>query len=408
MLFIYSLAIRFYVLAIRIIAPFHAKAKDWITGRKMQKSITIQRANIWVHCASLGEFEQIRPVLKKIRLTWPEKKICLSFFSPSGYIHAQPSDEFDQKIYIPADLRQKAERLIGQIDPELVIFTKNDFWYNHLKALNKKKTHFITVATTVRSTALFLKPFGKKLKNILLSASGIFVQDERSLNILKDNGFENVVISGDTRIDRVLELAKQGRDNKIIEEFKGAESLIIFASTHAEDEKLLLPTLAILSERSKILIAPHEIGKAHIQKIRESIPFPVVQYSEWNEKSDASTRIMILDNIGTLSGIYRYASTAYIGGGFGKGIHNTLEPAAFHIPLCFGPNYNKFPEATYFINAGTAICVKDHESLYNALIKNMDKQKIDTTKSAYQRYFKIFGGGSDKPVEFIRKNNLLS
>jgi 3-deoxy-D-manno-octulosonic-acid transferase len=408
MLLLYSIFIRLYEWAIWSITPFNGKANAWISGRKTQAIKGLPQADIWVHCASLGEYEQVRPILRGIRQEYPQKTICLSFFSSSGYLHVADTDDFNFKAYIPADSRKNAIAFLNHLNPELVIFVKNDFWYNHMDVLNKRQIPFMCISTTVRSNAFYLMAFANVFKNILKQAKCIFVQDEHALKTLEKAGFTAVKHSGDTRLDQVLKLAKEAFQDEIILSFKASKKLIILASTHPEDDKLYMPVIRDLANQAKILIAPHDIHENRIIQLEKQISLPAIRYSAIQHNATSDEQIMILDNIGLLSRLYRYADVVYVGGGFGKGIHNTLEPAAYGLPLCFGPNYGKFNEATYFIEHNIAICISDQHTLYNALIDGLDGKKTGHLKAAYLRYFKIFGGGSEKVIDFIKQNHLLT
>lgn len=375
MLLLYILGIRIYNLIISIFSLFNNKAKLFINGRKnlfqnIKNQVDSNQKHIWFHFASLGEFEQGRPVLEKLKAVYPQKKIVVTFFSPSGY-EIRKNYALADVFYLPMDTAQNAKRFLDLINPEMAIFTKYEFWHFYFKELNTRKIPLYVISGIFRPTQAFFKWYGSFYRNILKSVTYFFVQNEESKVLLNAIGLQNAVISGDTRFDRVYENAQTARSLPEIENFIGDAPVLVCGSTWAEDEKLL----AVLPEKYpdwKFIIAPHEINESHIESIEKQFPAGSLRFSVLASRLKAATaptsaeQILIIDNIGMLSSLYRYGKTAYIGGGFGAGIHNTLEAAAFGLPVIFGPKYDKFQEAKDLIAIGAAQSISSADELLNA------------------------------------------
>ncbi|WP_316808352.1 3-deoxy-D-manno-octulosonic acid transferase [Pedobacter agri] len=375
MLLLYILGIRIYNLIISIFSLFNNKAKLFINGRKnlfqnIKNQVDSNQKHIWFHFASLGEFEQGRPVLEKLKAVYPQKKIVVTFFSPSGY-EIRKNYALADVFYLPMDTAQNAKRFLDLINPEMAIFTKYEFWHFYFKELNTRKIPLYVISGIFRPTQAFFKWYGSFYRNILKSVTYFFVQNEESKALLNAIGLQNAVISGDTRFDRVYENAQTARSLPEIENFIGNAPVLVCGSTWPEDEKLL----AVLPEKYpdwKFIIAPHEIHESHIESIEKQFPAGSLRFSVLASRLKAAPaptsaeQILIIDNIGMLSSLYRYGKTAYIGGGFGAGIHNTLEAAAFGLPVIFGPKYDKFQEAKDLIAIGAAQSISSADELLNA------------------------------------------
>jgi len=348
---LYIIGIWAYTLLIKLFSLFNPKAKLFIKGRKNIFNIIAQKINpaekhIWFHFASLGEFEQGRPVLEKIKNLYPAKKIIITFFSPSGY-EIRKNYALADVFYLPIDTPGNAKRFISSINPEMAIFTKYEFWHFYFKELKDQGIPLYVISGIFRESQAFFKWYGNFYRNILKSVTYFFVQNKESENLLKSIGLNNVTISGDTRFDRVYENAQSPKALPLIESFIGNSPTLICGSTWPEDEKIL----SALSEKYpnwKFIIAPHEIHESHIESIEKQFSVNNVRFSIFsssNQTPNAEHQTLIVDNIGMLSSLYQYGKVAYIGGGFGIGIHNTLEAAAFGLPVIFGPKYDKFQEA---------------------------------------------------------------
>jgi 3-deoxy-D-manno-octulosonic-acid transferase len=366
---LYNLSIFLYSILIKITAPFNIKASQINKGRQqtfaiLQGSIKHDRPAIWVHCASLGEFEQGRPIIETIRRQYPEYQILLSFFSPSGYEIRKNYELADCIFYLPADTRRNAKKLIELIRPEMVFFVKYEFWFHYINELKKKNIPLYLFSAIFRENQLFFKntPWAKWYRQMLHGFAHFFVQDQKSVELLAGLRFRNVTKAGDTRFDRVAEIARNGKNIPLIEKFKGNSQLVIAGSTWKPDEELLARYIHSHPD-TKFIIAPHETKRGNVERLISLLKTPVICYTEATEESVMNKQVLVVDTIGLLSSIYRYADLAYIGGGFGVGIHNTLEAAIFGMPIVFGPNYLRFNEATSMVGLGVAFPVSDYDTL---------------------------------------------
>jgi 3-deoxy-D-manno-octulosonic-acid transferase len=378
MLWLYNFAIFFYGLLIGIASLFDHKAKLFLKGRKdifplIKSKLSPGSKSIWFHFASLGEFEQGRPVLEKLKSIYPEKDIIITFFSPSGYEIRKNYALAHAVFYLPLDTASNAKRFIQMIDPEIVIFTKYEFWYHYFKVLHDRKTPLLLISGIFRPGQAFFKWYGGFSRETLKFVTHFFVQNEESVDLLKSIEVNNVTLSGDTRFDRVAEHAKLVGRNQLIERFTSSSPVLIAGSTWSPDESLI-SAFMIEHAEWKLILAPHEIGTAHIEQIEKLFPRSV-RYSELERQPASPASVLIIDNIGLLSSLYQYGSVCYIGGGFGVGIHNTLEAAAFGMPIIFGPNYGKFQEAKDLIKLGAAKSVGNPDELqeaFNAYSANLN------------------------------------
>lgn len=370
---LYNISIFFYSILIRLTAPFNIKASQISKGRRqtfadLQAKIKHDRPIAWVHCASLGEFEQGRPIIESIRKQHPKYQIFLTFFSPSGYEIRKNYDLADYICYLPADTKKNAEKLIELVRPEVVFFVKYEFWFHYITELKKRNIPLYLVSAIFRENQLFFKNslWGKWYRKLLFGFEQFFVQDDQSVKLLHGVGIKHVTKAGDTRFDRVAEIARNGKSISLVEKLKGNSLLVVAGSTWKPDEELLIQYIHSHPE-TKFIIAPHETKKANIERLISLLKTPVICYTEATEESVMNKQVLIVDTIGILSSIYKYADLAYIGGGFGVGIHNTLEAAIFGMPIVFGPNYLKFNEATSMVKLGIAFPVNDSPSLNSIL-----------------------------------------
>jgi 3-deoxy-D-manno-octulosonic-acid transferase len=330
----------------------------------MQRELADNKGCIWFHCASLGEFEQGRPLMELMKKEDPSVSILLTFYSPSGYEIRKKYEGADHVYYLPADTPQKARRFLDLVRPRAVFFVKYEFWFNFLDEIGRRNIPAYLVSGMFRKEQLFFKWYGGWFKEKLNCFARFYLQDESSQKLLLENGFTNTVLSGDTRFDRVIDIAREARELPLAEAFRGTKKLIIAGSTWGPDEELLA-RLDLDKGLYKLLIAPHEIGE---EKIAESIArfekrYRVITYSEANTVNVKDAEVMIVDNIGMLSSLYRYGTIGFIGGGFGEGIHNILEACVCGLPVIFGPNYLKFSEAIDLLALGGAFCVNNSEDL---------------------------------------------
>jgi 3-deoxy-D-manno-octulosonic-acid transferase len=341
-----------------LIAPVNSKASLWVKGRKnwvknISGKINPGDRTIWMHCASLGEFEQGRPVIEAIKEAMPEYKIVLTFFSPSGYEVRKDYDKADCISYLPSDTPRSAAKFIGLIRPEKVIFVKYEFWNNYISELYRNRIPLYLISGIFRPGQHFFKWYGSFFRAMLEKFERIFVQDQKSLDLLTAIGIEQVTLAGDTRFDRVVQIAGTARKIYQLEQFRGNEKLFLAGSSWRQDEEIIAEYINVLPDRMKWVFAPHEIDKANIGRLEKLFSVKCVRFSEFDEDS-LDARVLIMDNIGMLSSAYSYAYIAAIGGGFGKGIHNILEPACWGIPVVFGPNFEKFREAVDLKDRGGA------------------------------------------------------
>lgn len=387
MLWLYNIAIQLYSLIIRIFSTFNTKASLFINGRrnifeKIAKKIDPDTKHIWFHFASLGEFEQGRPVLELLKEQYPQKKIVITFFSPSGYEIRKNYTQAEGVFYLPLDTRTNARKLIEALNPEIVIFTKYEYWYHYFRELNQRNIPLLVISSIFRPNQIFFKPYGGFHRKILSYVSHFFVQNEESIALLKTINIQNATLSGDTRFDRVAENASVQKELSVIKRFCGNAPTIVAGSTWPQDEQLITQLCDVHTDW-KFIIAPHEIGIGHIQEIEKLFPHGIKYSTFATEETTADKQVLIIDNIGMLSSLYAYGKIAYIGGGFGVGIHNTLEAAAFGIPVIFGPKYDKFQEAKDLINSGAAESISNFNQLEMAFQKLSATEVPGDTAKAY-------------------------
>ncbi|WP_158828893.1 3-deoxy-D-manno-octulosonic acid transferase [Mucilaginibacter lacusdianchii] len=364
MLILYNFGIWLYRFIIIIASAFNVKAKKWLSGRRTQnihKTIDC----IWFHFASLGEFEQGRPVLEAIRAHYPNQKIIITFFSPSGFEIRKNTPLADAVYYLPLDTAANAREFINAIQPRFAVFTKYEYWYHFYKELHNRQIPLYVISAIFRPNQIFFKWYGGLHRRMLTYVTHLFVQDESSKSLLQSININRVTISGDTRFDRVWANAQQPKELPIIAQFKNNQPLLVAGSTWPPDEELIAQ-LAVFYPDWKFVIAPHEIGADKINRLASLLPADkIVQFSQIATLNRPLEyyQILIIDNIGMLSSLYQYGNIAYIGGGFGTGIHNTLEAAAFGIPVVFGPNYEKFKEAKDLIALQAGFTINSQQEL---------------------------------------------
>jgi 3-deoxy-D-manno-octulosonic-acid transferase len=385
---LYNLVVRSYALAIRLASFKQEKAKQWVEGRKNWRSklaLKIRElgpatGNIWIHCASYGEFEQGRPLMEAIRNSHPGKKIILSFFSPSGYEAFSDWKGADVVCYLPLDTKSNAKDFIAIVNPKAAIFIKYEFWLNFLEVLQKRNVPTYLVSAVFKPHHPFFKWYGKLFRRSLSTFSRLFVQDANSAKLLTGIGINNHEVTGDTRFDRVLQIRDTKVDFAAVEQFRGSSKLIIAGSTWPKDEELIISAFTKLGGDLKLLIAPHNIGEPFIAKLSAALESAGLSHCLYSTGNTAGARVMVLDTMGMLSGVYRYGDCAYVGGGFNGGIHNTLEPAVYGIPVMFsGSDFHKYNEAVELLEMGAARNVTDTGSLIaavNEFLFNDDERKL--------------------------------
>ncbi|OON70170.1 3-deoxy-D-manno-octulosonic acid transferase [Hymenobacter sp. CRA2] len=365
MVFLYSLAVRLYGLLLRLVAPFVPKAKQWVDGRRgllprIAQALAADAApRIWMHCASLGEFEQGRPLLEALRRDYPRHKLVLTFFSPSGYEVRKDWPGADHIYYLPLDTAANARAFVVTVRPELAIFVKYEFWYHFLAELKRQRVPTICVSAIFRPEQVFFKPWGGFFRRVLQQLTHIFTQDQASAELLASIGVPQATVAGDTRFDTVVATAAApARELPVVAAFVADGAPVLVAgSVWPPDVDVLTPSMQRWAGQIRFVVAPHEISEEHLQQVDAAVPGQVLRYSQATPATAAAARVLLIDNIGLLRELYRVGSLAYIGGAFGKGLHNTLEAAAFGMPLLFGPRYEKFREARDLVARKNAFVV---------------------------------------------------
>ncbi|MCK3683524.1 glycosyltransferase N-terminal domain-containing protein [Maribellus sp. YY47] len=380
MTFLYNLGIYFYALATRVAALFNPKAKLFVAGRKnwkqqLKSKVDSQADYLWFHCASLGEFEQGRPVIEEVKKQFPNYKIALTFFSPSGYEIRKNYDGADLIAYLPMDTKSNVRYFLDVLNPQKAFFVKYEYWYNYIHQLKQRNIPLYIVSAIFRENQSFFKNglWGKWYRKMLFRFEHIFIQNEKSAELLEKIGINNYTIAGDTRFDRVAAIAKSAKKFENVEKFKGDSPLIIAGSTWKPDEELLAPFINS-SKGVKFIIAPHEVAPANINRIHQLLKKKAISFSKVQNTAIDDYEVLIIDSIGILSSLYQYGNIAYIGGGFGVGIHNILEAATFKLPIIFGPNYLKFKEAVDLVEQKGAFPIKNSDSLNTVLNLLLDNE----------------------------------
>ncbi len=363
--FLYNISVRAYHLSIRIASVFNPKAKQWLDGRKdifnrLHKTIDPQDSIIWMHVASLGEFEQGKPVIERLKNEFPSHKILLTFFSPSGYEVRKSYEKADYVFYLPLDTPANAKRFLSVVNPKLAIFVKYEFWFNYINELYKNKIPLLMISVIFRPSQHFFRFWGRWPRKQLRKVTWFYVQNTESLALLNKVAIYHADKSGDTRFDRVFELVKEKKSIPQIEQFKENLPLIVAGSTWAPDEDILNYILTQSSQPFKMVIAPHVVSHDHVSEIMEKFKaFSPMLFTEFKNANVHASRVLILNTTGLLSYVYRYAVFSYIGGGFGVGIHNLLEPATYGQPVIFGPKYHKFQEAVDLVKMGSGFSIRN-------------------------------------------------
>jgi 3-deoxy-D-manno-octulosonic-acid transferase len=391
----YNFGIYIYSLLIHLLAPFSRKPRKMMKGHWIVYELLRQQKEdgakyIWFHAASLGEFEQGRPLIEKIRERYPEYKILLTFFSPSGYEVRKNYKGADIVCYLPLDKPRNVNKFLDIIQPCMAFFIKYEFWKNYLDELHKRNIPVYSISSIFRKEQIFFKWYGGTYRKVLANFDQLFVQNETSKRFLSKIGINKVTVVGDTRFDRVLEIRQEAKDLPLVEAFKGNSMTIVAGSSWQPDEDLFIEYFNTHPD-IKLIIAPHVIDENHLVEIISKLKRPYVRYSKANEQNVRNADCLIIDGFGLLSSIYRYGEIAYVGGGFGVGIHNILEAAVYGIPVIFGPKYQKFMEAKQLLEENGAFSIKNYEELSQLL----DKMISDT------EYLKEVGANADN---YVSKN----
>lgn len=401
---LYSLAIRCYSGAIALASLFgNKKASAWWKGRKKQwdnlKYFNINENWLWIHVSSLGEFEQGLPLIEKLRQNFPQYKLLLTFFSPSGFESKKNFQLVDKVAYMPSDTLVNAKKLIKNFNIKAAFFVKYDFWFNYMSVLKKNDIPLYYISTLLRPEQYFFKPYAFWFRKQLLNVTHYFVQNEETAELLKSIGIDNSTITGDTRFDRVFEIAKQSQSFPEIEKFIGSRQCIIAGSSWQSDEKLLIPFLKKLPDNYCLIIAPHDISDSHIKQITSQLN-DYQLYTELNPKKN--NKVLVINTIGILKKIYKYARFAYVGGGFMSSIHNTQEALVFGCPVVIGPKYHKFVEAVDLVEKGGMFSVNNQKEFNEIFEKLMyDENFYNKASGICQDYIQLSIGATDKVTKSI-------
>jgi 3-deoxy-D-manno-octulosonic-acid transferase len=402
---LYLLGIKGYTLGIHLAALFHPKARLWVDGRKswrkkLKASIT-PGAWIWFHAASLGEHESLKPIMEALHRQVPRHKLLLTFFSPSGYEVRKQDPLADVVCYLPMDSPANARDFVSIVNPRLVIFARYEFWLYYMQVLQQQQIPHVITAATFREGQFVMGPLGGFIRRYMKQLACVFVQNDASLKLLRRHGFQNADFSGDTRVDRVWNIAQTPVDYPEIKAFCEGAQVLIAGSSWAPDEAHFLPAWRKASH-CKLIIAPHLVDPGNLRRLEKSLGVPALRWSQANVDNVGGYSVLIVDNIGHLSKLYRFGFMAFVGGGYTTGIHNILEAAAYGLPVCFGPNHRAFPEAEALMRAGSGFCIEspgDFEKVFMQLLK--DDQALQKARNASFHYVQSQQGATQKIVDFV-------
>lgn len=381
---IYNLGIYFYGGLIKLASTWSEKAQKWVNGRKNfwknLPTVSEDKHVIWFHCASMGEYDQGLPVMEKYKELFPDTYLLVTFFSPSGYEVLKDKSIGDHTCYLPLDTPENARKFVDHFKPERAFFVKYEYWLNYIDACAKNGCEIYGLSAVFRENQRFFKWYAGRFKSMINKFSHFFLQNKASADILAKHGYSHYTITGDTRYDRVLKRAQQKNSNSILESWcADKKNVLIIGSSWPKDEQTIIPLINNKEIEIPVIIAPHEVNKEHIDSIIDSLEVPHQNYTdlENGEELKKETKVIILNCIGVLAKAYKYGTIAYVGGGFGTGLHNILEPAAFGLPVIFGPQHDKFPEAKEFIDEGIGKSISDNLSFIRALHTFHEKEDIE-------------------------------
>jgi 3-deoxy-D-manno-octulosonic-acid transferase len=396
---------------VKLLAVFSPKIKLFVNGRKTVFSTLANKINpedrtIWFHAASLGEFEQGLPVMEKIKLQYPNHKIVVTFFSPSGYEVRKNNTIADATVYLPLDTKSNAKKFLKLVHPDLVFFIKYEYWPNYLNELKKATIKTYLISGIFRENQAFFKWYGGFYRNALKTFDYFFVQNESSKKLLQSLGFNNVKISGDTRFDRVVVILERDNSLEFMERFKNKTPTIVIGSSWPKDENYLVNYINQTTENVKFIIAPHIIKAEQIQQLKSSISKKTTVFSQKENKDLSDYDVLIVDTIGILTKVYSYADIAYVGGGFGTaGLHNILEPATFGIPIIIGPNFSNFAEAVALVHQEGCISVSNQDELNDSFSNLLSNEDIRNEKGHIcSTFVQMNKGATDVIMKHICNN----
>lgn len=401
MKFLYQISLFFYSLLVKIASLFNHKAKLWVKGRKntfayLKTHLSPDDEICWFHCASLGEFEQGKPLMEKIKQTHPHKKILVTFFSPSGYEYRKNSPLADFVCYLPNDNAKNARKFIRLVRPKQAYFVKYEFWYFYLKELYNTNIPTYLIAGVFRPNQPFFKWYGAFHQQMLGFFTHFFLQNKASEELLQGIGFTNTTTSGDTRIDQVFDNSQSPKQLSLIERFTQINPTIILGSSWEKEEEIISEYITTTDKKFQYIIAPHDISKSHIEHLKNMLTVPYLLYSEATLENILNHSILIIDNIGMLANCYQYTDIAFIGGGFSGALHNVLEPAAFGNAILFGDKINKFHEAQALIDAYAAFSISSLDDFIAVVNHLMMKENMENTQNAAKKYIVENVGATDR------------
>ena len=402
----YQLIISLYTLGVAVASLFNPKArKMWKGGREafrvLRREVDGGQRYVWFHAASLGEFEQGRPIIERLRAEHPEYKILLTFFSPSGYEVRKNYEGADIVCYLPLDTYFGARKFLSLVHPEMAFFIKYEFWWNYLHILKRRGVPVYSVSSIFREGQVFFRWYGGRYYKVLTRFTHLFVQNEVSRELLATLGIHNVTVVGDTRFDRVIEIFEQAKQLPLVEAFKQGRPVLVAGSSWQPDEDIFIPYFNAHPEM-KLIIAPHVIGESHLTEIIGKLRRPCVRYTQATPETAAAADCLIVDCFGLLSSIYRYGEMAYVGGGFGVGIHNVLEAAVYGVPVLFGPNNQRFQEARQLLATGGSFEVTDAASFDSRMDRFLtDAAYLSDCGKRSGEYVHGRAGASDKVLQAV-------
>lgn len=406
---IYQIALFSYTILIRIASLFNHKAKLWLKGRKnsfpyLETQIKKEDQIIWFHCASLGEFEQGKPLMEKIKKLHPEYKLLVTFFSPSGYEYRKDNPLIDYVCYLPIDSKKNARKFMKLVNPKQAYFVKYEFWYFYLATLHQQNVPTYLISGVFRTNQPFFKWYGSFNRIMLSFFTHFFLQNKASVDLLNSIGLNNITQSGDTRIDRVYENSQSPTPLPIIEKFTNKKPTIIIGSSWEKEEEIISTYIQTTDKEFNYIIAPHDVSKAHIDNLIITLDSNHLLYSEANQRNATQHNILIIDNIGILANCYQYTDIALIGGGFSGSLHNILEPASFGNAILFGEKHEKFHEAQELIDNYAAFSISSLDDFIAIVNHLMMKENLQDTKNAATKYIKNSVGATDKIWEVVKNN----
>lgn len=404
---LYNLAIIIYDIAVHLAAPFSRKPRKmmkghWVVYELLRQQLEKDARYIWFHAASLGEFEQGRPLIEKIRAKYPDYRILLTFFSPSGYEVRKNYRGADIVCYLPFDKPRNVKKFLDLVNPCMAFFIKYEFWNNYLHACRRRQIPVYSVSSIFRENQVFFRWYGRSYSDVLRCVTHFFVQNEASRELLARKGITNVTVAGDTRFDRVLDICRQAKDLPLVKAFKQDAKVLVAGSSWAPDEDLIIPYFNAHPEM-KLVLAPHVVSEDHLKEIEGKLRRPFVRYSRVTEESAARADCLIIDGYGLLSSIYRYGEMAYVGGGFGVGIHNVPEAAVYGVPVLIGPNNRKFREAQDLLREGGCMEVTDADTFGRTMDRLLSDGKFLAERGRIAgQYIERNAGASDLIFDSVK------